>query len=160
MEDRKKFTVRFNIEDLLYDDSVCSVFMENIIAIINDSGIKIELDAWYTNKEYNKKILEFEKKYEKHIKNLKYKKYEYQPNSFAWFNIINKSQLEFSSNYKFFSVYSSKDEIILSLFEFFSFLKAVINRSLEDEAGNNRKSVLRKQNEYKKSNMETKKQNK
>lgn len=158
MENRRFFVLRMYCEDLLCDESIESIFIKCLDIYMSENKIKLEIYFWYNDNKFKSKLLEFEKKHNKLFERIKIKKYNHEPNEFAWFNIIPEEKINTSKKYKFASTYKESNNLVTSIFDFFSFLKAATNKGeLNNDSRSSRKSAIRKSIRHKKTNMESKK---
>jgi len=149
MDVRKKFTLRIDIDDLLEHKSVLDLLVNYIELYIIENRIKIEIHILSDCSDVDTKITDFKLKF-KNLKNIIIKKYNFNLNTYSWFSIINKKQLNKIENYRFVSSYENESEMIVSIFEFFSFIKAATNRGdSKDGSRDIRKQNVRKKGRHK-----------
>lgn len=128
MNIRNKFILKLNINDV--DSTIKELLIKYLKFYILEHKLKMEVQLWYDSSVQDEKYcINLFNSIKSELDNiLEIKLFNYYPSTFVWFNIINKNFVIKDHYYKFISTYNNNDELINSIFMFFSYISATLNK--------------------------------
>lgn len=128
MNIRNKFILKLNINDV--DSTIKELLIKYLKFYILEHKLKMEVQLWYDSSVQDEKYcINLFNSIKNELDNiLEIKLFNYYPSTFVWFNIINKNFVIKDHYYKFISTYNNNDELINSIFMFFSYISATLNK--------------------------------
>lgn len=123
-------------------------FIDALDIFKKETNVELWLDYWYDSKKSRRKDLSFVKDLESTIIPIKGRTFDIRMHFDAPSGVQDS---------KYYFVYTDSNSFISSVFEMFSFIKAILNyEEQKNENRNDRKQTFRKKTRYKKSDMEDK----
>jgi hypothetical protein len=159
MNKLNKFNLRLELtNNILSQRTLEDVFIKSILIFVSENKIKLNIYFWYDSIDKSK-INIIESKFFSNFNNvINYSINEATRQSSVWFDIVSEANQNHCEKYKFRLIYNDENSFVNCIFQFYSFVKAALNKGVvENENRNVWKQRFSKKERNKRTNLENKK---